>query len=516
MGPGALLPSPRNEHLGPGFHTSMTALFGRMGLVVVGSFVALAACHPPGGSSDDAPVDAPDGGSPEDGGTVALPPSFPLGMLAVLPGIPRPTDRAQAAAAAIAAAGGSYQRPGVAYEWSLAEPTQGNLSFATAQDSLIAMAESKGLKVLPSLSVGSGWMTLPSGNAKSFPPSDLATVEDPTFGYSRSYHGFVTAWITRYAGHFDWVAIENEENSILFWGGSADEYVRLFKTAAKAIHAVDPHARVTDGGMVSTVWGLCAPKDWLDSGRKSRAEVGQAMVHYFFRAAQTGTSEAACSTGESCLALLADARVVETCARAGAILEGIRDAADGVNFHFYEDWSALPLATGWLKEKVPGKALLTNELGQRGTLAYASSSALSADLFKVLVVGRREGLSAGIYFAADTVGTTAPSPDKVSVLDPDGAERPATATFRLVAQRLSTSQAVRALAEGPTVYHYAFDDRLQALWSTASAAPRTLAAPEGTSGATLVSAEGAESPLPLVDGKVSLTPSPAPVFVVFH
>ncbi|HKS24965.1 MAG TPA: hypothetical protein VJZ76_19375 [Thermoanaerobaculia bacterium] len=150
------------------------------------------------------------------------------------------------------------------------------VSFTKQADRFIAGVEAAGMRVLPTIYVGrAAWINghdEPAGShvSASFPPNDLD-----------AYSAFLKTYIGHYAGHFDVIAIENEENSILYWGGSASKYVTLLKTAAAAIRSVDPKAKITDGGMVTSVWGTVIAKDWITTGARSRTDALNFAYGYF-------------------------------------------------------------------------------------------------------------------------------------------------------------------------------------------------------------------------------------------
>ncbi|MFA6393783.1 MAG: glycosyl hydrolase 53 family protein [Patescibacteria group bacterium] len=83
-------------------------------------------------------------------------------------------------------------------------------------------------------------------------PVDLTTNSDAQYAYSKNYYNFVKAAIKYFKDkgiNFEIVVIENEMNSPNFWCGTPDQYIRLYKTAVKAVRDVDPNIKVADGGL---------------------------------------------------------------------------------------------------------------------------------------------------------------------------------------------------------------------------------------------------------------------------
>jgi hypothetical protein len=254
------------------------------------------------------------------------------------------------------------------------------------------------------------------GGSRSYPPIDLGTEWSDEYGFSRGYYNFVRQFFTRYRGHFDYVAIENEATSAIFWGGTAEEYVRLIRTAYKAIKEADPQVVVVDSGFVSNLWGLCIADDALRAGTRPREEVVQAALEYY----RADTNRIRIQSEADLLRLLAQERVQEQCRRARSILLGMAGSVDAVNFHFYEDYRVMPSVVAWIRQQTelagytPG--VVTNELGLRGAdLAAAESDAHAKRVFMQLVTARALGVQAIVWFSADTIGKSVPSPDKIGL-----------------------------------------------------------------------------------------------------
>lgn len=449
-----------------------------------------------------------------------------FGMLAVVPDASRSTSDA-GAIEAVAGSGARYIR--IALEWAIAEPEQGQLSFNTKNDNIIEEVEAAGLRLFPTLYVGRGWMngTPPSaqdGGSRSFPPNDLGLIWNATYGYSQSYYDFVYQFIRHYQGHFDYVAIENEANSKLFWGGTEAEYVRLLQTAYLAIRAADPGVKVVDSGMVSGTWGLCAASDYIDSGQLSReAALQLALEYYSAEAANAGRFASTTQIEQA----LSQERVQEQCRRYEYILDHAGGAVDAINFHFYEDYRALHIVTDWIQSRMAAAGysagLVTHEMGQRGPdTAYAEGAGQAVSVFKKLVTGASLGLEVMIWFSADTINTSAPSPDKVGLFNPDGGPRPAAQTYKYVSETLGAGYRFsEAVAVGPALYHYVFVDgtgqpTLEALWVEGVGQIVTLTAPPGFTTALVTDYLGHPQSVITTNGQITLTLTDAPLWVIWQ
>jgi hypothetical protein len=445
-----------------------------------------------------------------------------FGLLTVIPGTSGSTSSPEGLRAS-ASAGARYAR--VNLDWSASEPEPGKLSFSTSNDRKIRLIEQAGLRVFPTLYVGRGWMNGSSlsnqqGGSRSYPPADLTSEWSDQSGYSPTYYQFVFQFFGHYRGHFDYVAIENEANSGLFWGGTSDEYIRLLKTAHLAIQAADPAVRVVDSGMVSSVWGLCIAQDDLQSGRRTREQVVQFAQDYY--ASPTGNIRIGSAADLD--QTLGQGRVQEQCRRVTDILQNMGGAVEAVNFHFYEDYRVMPDVVDWIRYRTQlagyTPAVLVNEMGQRGPdLAYAEGTDHAKEVFKKLVMARALGLEAVVWFSADTIGKQTPSPDKVGLFGEGGAERPAAQTFRTVSGILRPEyQSADVLDAGPKLFHYVFRDskgvpNLEALWSEDGVHQMSLTPPQGYTHGTATDYLGHLRTLDLVAGTVQLAVDDAPVFV---
>ncbi len=443
-------------------------------------------------------------------------PANPFAMLLIVRDWPwsDPTGWAQTVAL-IAQMGNGQARMSV--NWAVSEPRPGQIRFDTINDEHIRSIEAQGLRPLVTLLVGCGWMNGCSLNgSRSYPPSDLSSVWHPQYGYSRSYYTFVKQFITHYRGHFDFVAIENEVNSSLFWGGTADEYLRLIRTAYKAIKEADPNVQVIDSGMVSGMWGLCIARDWLASGYRSEAETMQMALAYYRRAAQNGVIPI--RTAQDVRFWLAQPAVQQNCDMVITILSRLQGTVDALNFHFYEDYSVMHYVSEWLDRRMQmagyTRPKLTNEVGQRGDLAYAQGTQHAKDVFKTLITAASLNLQAVTWFS----GNLRDQP-VAELFEGDGRWRPAAFTYRLVISTLQNQFRFQSAASaGPTLYRYIFQDvttgqpTLEAAWAEGGSQTVTLMAPPGSTMAIVTDYQGGQQIYPAQNGQITLTIGD-PVFI---
>ncbi|NIM94632.1 MAG: hypothetical protein GTO18_13105 [Anaerolineales bacterium] len=463
---------------------------------------------------------------PEESGGIPIVPGkiSNMGILAVIPQGSGSTND-PAAIKAVNDVGAGYMR--VNLDWAVSEPSPGELSFDTRNDRKIERIEGSGLRIFPTVYVGIGWMSEESAastdtRSRSYPPDDLSSSWDDVYGYSQGYYEFLYQFFTHYRGHFDYVAIENEANSSLFWGGTADEYVRLLRTAYKAIKDADPDVFIVDSGFVSSVWGICIFDDYLKMGLKSKDEIVDMAVSYYSSPTATHQIQSENELDE----YLSNPRVQEQCRRVNHILGEILDSVDGINFHFYEDYRVMHFITDWLELKKSSvgssPAIVTNELGQRGPdLSYAKSDEHAIEVFKKLITGLSLQLDVIVWFSIDTIGKQTPSPDKVGLFGAEGVLRPVARTFELVLRTIDSEYYVKEIVSaGPTLFHYVFADSvgnpsLEALWSEGDEQLVSLSSPEGAREVLLIDYAGSSQSFPVEGGSFEFLLDGVPYFILW-
>lgn len=127
-------------------------------------------------------------------------------------------------------------------EWTIYEPTPGNINWAPLDEMVNAM-DAAGFKILLSVGSAPGWAR--DSDQEKGPPKDYQT-----------YANFVGQLAQRYRGRVDAYEIWNEQNLRREWntprGISAASYVELLRLAYLAIKNADPAALVITGGLAPT------------------------------------------------------------------------------------------------------------------------------------------------------------------------------------------------------------------------------------------------------------------------
>ncbi len=172
-----------------------------------------------------------------------------------------------------------------------------------------------------------------SGPSPTAPPNDLV-----------NYQRTLSQVLDRYRPLI--LAVENEENSALFYTGTPDEYAAELKTACEVAHSKG--IKCTNGGLVSALVALLVYDNYREIGDTVRAED-------FASRAFTPEEQQ----------MLDSPQAQEQIAKGKALLSVYPTAGvDYVNFHWYiADTKALEEAVSFLRAKT-GMSVITNEVGQ--------------------------------------------------------------------------------------------------------------------------------------------------------
>ncbi len=197
-------------------------------------------------------------------------------------------------------------------------------------------AQQAGLKLILTVRNDGGG----AGNP-STPPADLAAYRKTLGEVLDKYHPEV-------------LIVENEENSKLFYTGSADEYAAELKAACTVAHSKG--IKCANGGIVSAEVAALVWADYMDRGDVNGA------CSFAKRALDAKQADKLCGV-QSISALTP--REQETLNKGRALLPVYRSAgADYMNFHWYiADTGVLDEAAAFLKAAT-GLPLMTNEMGQ--------------------------------------------------------------------------------------------------------------------------------------------------------
>ena len=239
-------------------------------------------------------------------------------------------------------------------EWCEVEPSPGQRDWSTL-DEAVSSIRDLGHEPMIKIRTGQCWGTaapLTGGfdrteatfKTPSTPPTDLP-----------AYLAFVTDLVHRYAalGVHEY-AVENEVDVTNFWAAEVAEYDRLVRQVAPAIREADPEARVLDGGVSSTSYGVALAAAQLATGDEEGALA--TYQRYYSRRIQGGVSRwprvSSVGSLQGQVASEMGQRSVQ------AVDLAIRLATEGIvdvyQLHFYETVEALPQLLTFLTDRIGG------------------------------------------------------------------------------------------------------------------------------------------------------------------
>lgn len=136
-------------------------------------------------------------------------------------------------------------------------------------DAVVRASGRLGYPLFLKVRVGSCWAT--GGQVGTARGDRQKTASAPPKSLD-SYADFVRATAARYApmGVHEW-AIENEVNAKTFWTGTPSRYEELVRRGSAALRSADPKARVLDGGISSTAYGVGIAARLLARGEAAAA-----------------------------------------------------------------------------------------------------------------------------------------------------------------------------------------------------------------------------------------------------
>lgn len=128
-------------------------------------------------------------------------------------------------------------------KWDMIQPSNGNEWKWDYFDGLFAAFQREGVTPLPILDYSTRWAST----------ADKAETDPMVWKFSppntEAYARFVSEVVKRYGRSTQYWELWNEPDSARFWKGTPEQFAELYGAAANAIHAVDPNAKVLNGGI---------------------------------------------------------------------------------------------------------------------------------------------------------------------------------------------------------------------------------------------------------------------------
>ena len=237
-----------------------------------------------------------------------------------------------------------------------------------------------------------------SGPSATAPPSDLAAYQRKLSQVLDKYRPAV-------------LAVENEENSAVFYTGTPEEYAAQLKAACEVAHKKG--IPCTNGGLVGTLVALLVYDHYLETGHPEKAKD-------FADRAFTGFKP-------DLRPKLNSPEAKRQISKGKALLSAYRTAgADYVNFHWYfADTQALAEAVAFLRAQT-GLPVITNEIGQQTDDPDQTTAVMS----KIVDLG----LPIAVWFGLD-------GPKARGLVNSDGSLRPTGEAFkRFIEDKFAANQ----------------------------------------------------------------------------
>ncbi len=244
-----------------------------------------------------------------------------------------------------------------------------------------------GLKLVLTIRANGG------GYLPTSPPSDL-----------EAYKSGLSEILEQYKPEV--LVIENEENSILFYTGTPQEYGVELQAACEVAHA--RNIPCTNGGLVSTEVALLVWNNYHENGKTAEA------CSFAQRSFDADTAKTLCSAGSS---TDLPERIKSSLEKGISLLEVYQSSGmDYMNFHWYiPDAAALAETVAFLEKEI-GLPLMSNEMGQQFNEQPETVTLL-------LQTSQTLNLRYVIWFNAD-------GPKARALSNPDGSLRPNGEAFR--------------------------------------------------------------------------------------
>ncbi|WP_203897756.1 hypothetical protein [Virgisporangium aliadipatigenens] len=319
-----------------------------------------------------------------------------------------------------------------------------------------------------------------AGKTESAMPRDLA-----------AYASFVDGVVRRYAAYgVPTYAVENEVNSQSYWSGSAADYERLVTTAARAIRAADPKAKVADSGISSVGYGFGVVDRLLRDGKE--ADAVAAYRAYFARRIGTRGQQIPDASDaarlRTALATDADRRHVEFLAVTEKLLAD--KVVDVRQVHYYEPFDGVPALLDYLRARTPqGTPVQAWEVGQFWRDGEGDDVRRSQEMVKTVAQLVAGGLGPVMWLPlAYNPDNKQGSEVRYGLLDPDGKTRLAGTVFAALASEARGASVEVVSGKGLTGVAFR-KGGASALVVWASGGPVKVPAADGLTAAVLGSGE---------------------------
>jgi hypothetical protein len=306
--------------------------------------------------------------------------------------------------------------------WCEVEKTQGKPDWGDV-DRIAERTRALGITLNLKIRVGMCWAT--DGTAEHT-RGEAAKTESAMPRDLDAYRSFVDGVVRRYAKYdVPAYAVENEVNSASYWAGTAADYERLVTTAAQAIRAADPRAKVADSGISSVGYGFGVVDRLLRDGKDGEALA--AYRAYFARRIGTRGQQIpdAADAARLRTALTNDAntRHLDFLAATERLLAA--KTVDVRQVHYYEPFDGVPALLAYLRARTPaGTPVQAWEVGQFWRDGEGEDNQRAAEMAQTVVQLVAGGIGSVMWLPlAYNPDNRQGSEVRYGLLDPDGKPR---------------------------------------------------------------------------------------------
>ncbi|WP_434739782.1 hypothetical protein [Micromonospora sp. SH-82] len=385
--------------------------------------------------------------------------------------------------------------------WCAIERTRGDRDWS-GLDRIAQRSRDLNITLHIKIRTGMCWAT---GGSPQFTRGQLNKTESAMPLDMAVYQGFVTDVVKRYAPYgVRQFAIENEVNAPQYWAGSTADYKRLVASAAEAIRAADPQARVVDSGISSVAYGMGVADRLLQAGDEAGA-IAAYQVYFQRRVGTRGQKIPQVDDATVLRGALANDQNSRNLRFLAATEELIAErVVDVRQLHFYEHFSAVPVLLDYLRarspEGVPTQAWEVGQFWRDGDGDAASRSDEMVKTVSQLVAG---GIDQVLWLPLGyNPNNRAGSEVRYGLLDPDGTERLAGTMMAELADAARDATVEPVAEKGLTgVAFRRGEESTLVVWSSSASTVSVPAAP-GVTNDRLGTDSAARS------GAVTIGPSP--------
>lgn len=310
-------------------------------------------------------------------------------------------------------------------------------------------------------------LTTTPRDTASCPPKDLSD----TFGikgYSSLYYDYVSAILEHLFSTnrpIQYLVVENEVNTITFWHGNADDFLRTRATVYKAVKDFNANSgkniKVVDNGIADLVWGTAVTRE-----KYCNDDINGAVFfagRYLSRVSAEPVTSDYLAQNIHCPIQPADylARDFSILKRVFENDPGLGEPSfDIMSYHFYAPWDTQEEVINWINQEMQrngySRPIMQTEGGFVDKLGYSNNQDVANDVVKNHIIAFFKGVKAWIWFPLEekNSGVTVNS-DYKGLYQDGGAELPAKTAYQLLVAKIGDFNSIDRIDFGNSeIYVY--------------------------------------------------------------